>query len=75
MTEYLKMADVFVGEAISDADLLYDCEIESIADFSGYKKHCRYAAHAINHHDSLVTENEALRQQVEFLKGLIRNMQ
>ncbi|MGL5282001.1 MAG: hypothetical protein ACRC8W_09710 [Plesiomonas shigelloides] len=67
MSDYLDMGDVFSLPVCADADLMYDCEIDSIADFSGYKKHCRYAAHAINNHGILVSismDVDALKSEV-----------
>lgn len=60
MKEYLKMADVFDCEVESDADLMFSDSLGNIADFSGYKTQCRYAAHAINSHDELVAMNNEL---------------
>lgn len=74
MNEYLKMADVFCGEAQADADLLFDDDISNIADFSGYKTHCRYAAHAINNHDALVSDVERLRVLLGDCKDLIESL-
>lgn len=54
MKDYLKMSDVFDCEVESDTDLMFSDSLGNIADFSGYKTHCRYAAHAINSHDELV---------------------
>lgn len=60
--EYLNMADVFTDDVKSDSDYLLNNELGEIANFSGYKKECRYAAHAINSHDELVAEVERLRE-------------
>lgn len=62
MSKEMKMADVFDGDVIDDADTLMANGYGELADFSGYKRECRYAAHAINNHDSLVDENTALRE-------------
>lgn len=56
------MADAFTDPVVNDADCLLNEELGEIADFSGYKKECRYAAHAINSHDELVAEVERLRE-------------
>lgn len=64
MREYLKMSDVFDCEVESDADLMLSDSLGNIADFSGYKTQCRYAAHAINSHDELVAEVERLRLMI-----------
>ena len=61
----LKMSDVFDGDVINDADSLIAEGYGELADFSGYKRECRYAAHAINSHDKLRTENEALRESLK----------
>lgn len=60
MSEYLKMADVFTDEVKSDSDYLLNNELGEIANFSGYKNECRYAAHAINSHDALVEQRDEL---------------
>lgn len=48
-----KMMDVFEGKVNADADALFNESLGDIADFSGYKKLCRHAAHAINMHDEM----------------------
>jgi len=53
--QYLKMADVFTDEVKSDSDYLINNELGEIADFSGYKNECRYTAHAISSHSSMLT--------------------
>ena len=67
MTEkqYLKMADVFVDEVVSDSDCLMNKTLGEIADFSGYKKECRYTAHAINSHDELVEQLDKATRALE----------
>ena len=69
--EYLKMADVFTDPVVNDADCLLNKDLGEIADFSGYKKQCRYAAHAINSHDELVAEVERLRESNKRMAGAI----
>lgn len=64
MDKYLKMADVFDCEVDSDADLMFSDSLGNIADFSGYKTQCRYAAHAINSHDELVADVERITQSL-----------
>lgn len=59
-----KMADVFDTGCESDADAIFDNKGKQIADFSGLKKRCRHAAHAVNCHDDLV---EALNDCVALL--------
>lgn len=63
MKEYLKMADVFVGEYKPKRRI--DAwppskHGETLVDISG--KLAEYAVHAINSHDELVAEVERLRQ-------------
>ena len=65
--EYLKMADVFFNEVVSDSDCMLNKDLGEIADFSGYKKECRYAAHAINSHDELVEHNGLLLSALQRL--------
>lgn len=74
MKEYLKMSDVFDCEVESDADLMFSDSLGNIADFSGYKTQCRYAAHAINSHDELVAEVERLRERVVELESDISDL-
>jgi hypothetical protein len=71
MKKYLKMGDAFDCEVESDAYLMYSDSLGNIADFSGYKTQCRYAAHAINSHDELVAEVERLSGMVQdaFIDG------
>ena len=65
MKEYLKMADVFVGEYKPKRRIdawppsRYG---ETLIELSGSP--AQYAAHAINSHDELVTEVERLRDMV-----------
>lgn len=76
MTEYLKMADEFKGTVVctylgedalqelthgEDAGENYHLEDDAFW-LATSKSHMEYAAHAINHHDSLVEENERLRK-------------
>lgn len=61
MSNEMKMSDVFSGDVVSDADTLIANGYGELADFSGYKKECRYVAHAINNHDRLTEENKRLR--------------
>ena len=65
MKEYLKMADVFVGEYKPKRRI--DAwppskHGETLVDISG--KPAEYAVHAINSHDELVAEVERLRDMV-----------
>ena len=65
MKEYLKMADVFVGEYKPKRRIdawppsRYG---ETLVELSGSP--AQYAAHAINYHDDLVAEVERLRDMV-----------
>jgi hypothetical protein len=72
--QYLKMAEVFVDEVVSDSDCLLNKDLGEIADFSGYKKQCRYAAHAINSHDELVAEVEHLKMQRDELLSALESI-
>lgn len=67
----MKMSDVFEGDVIQDADTLLASGYGELANFSGYKKEARYAAHAINNHDRLDQENAELR---EFAKRMISHI-
>ena len=62
--EYLKMADVFVGDVIAGDDDLIRDEDGLIGDMQWPKDCAEYAAHAINSHDELVAENEGLRELI-----------
>lgn len=63
----IKMADVFSGDVVADADSLIASGYGVLADFSGYKKACRYTAIAINSYDA----NQALiSKQAEQIKML-----
>lgn len=69
MTEYLKMADVFVGElVVTDRCYIATKNKDYVVFNEGdmgctvSKKAADYAVHAINHHDSLVAEVERLRE-------------
>lgn len=75
MGEYLKMRHTFCGKIVRKIGFnsLYEGGVK-IGEFTSPRK-AEYAAHAIKYHDSLVAENDELRQQVELLKGLISNMQ
>ena len=69
MKEYLKMADVFVGEYKPKRRI--DAwppskHGETLVDISG--KPAEYAVHAINSHDELVEEVERLRSMVRDLQ-------
>lgn len=59
--EYLKMADVFVGDVIAGDDDLIRDEDGLIGDMLWPPDCVKYAAHAINSHDELVAEVERLR--------------
>jgi len=52
----IKMADVFSDDVVADADSLIASGYGVLADFSGYKKECRYTSVAINSYD----DNQAL---------------
>ena len=66
MNNEIKMSDVF-GRVIADADTLIAHGYGTLADFSGYKRECRYVAHAINNHDRMAEENKRLREVVLYL--------
>lgn len=75
--EYLKMGDVFHGEAKVEDNLLYTlkeekdkygdiCLVNDVwAGFNGNTKAAQYAAHAINSHDALVAEVKRLNEELE----------
>lgn len=67
-TADIKMADVFSGDVVADADSLIASGYGVLADFSGYKKACRYTAVAINSYD---TNQALIDKQAEQIKMLI----
>ena len=74
MKEYLKMADVFVGEYKPKRRI--DAwppskHGETLVDISG--KPAEYAVHAINSHDELVAEVERLRYENSILRTKLEN--
>lgn len=75
MKEYLKMKDVFDCKVESDADLMYSDSLGNIADFSGYKTQCKYAAHAINSHDELVRKLDIAESTIYEVERVLSEMQ
>ena len=74
MKEYLKMADVFVGEYKPKRRIdawppsRYG---ETLVELSGSP--AQYAVHAINSHDELVAEVERLRYENSMLRTRLEN--
>lgn len=71
----LKMSDVFNGhKVIADADsLIVDTHCE-LADFSGYKKECRYVAHAINSYDSMAEKIASQQKEIAEYRSVFASM-
>lgn len=65
------MSDVFSGKVAQDGDTILADGYGELADFSGYKREARYAAHAINNHDSMVEEIAELKcDSLELIKAI-----
>ena len=65
MSNEIKMGDLSSGDVVNDADDLIANGYGVLAGFSGYKKECRYVAHATTNHAHLVEENKQLRKALQ----------
>ena len=87
MKEYLKMSDVFNGSVLHEQATAYTLKSKGFrcgeevfvndvwAGFNGHDEAAKYAAHAINSHDELVSKLDCAESTIYEVERVLSEMQ